>query len=165
MQISTPIPEIHHYLSQHTHAELPLFLGGYTYVTIPEEPLASGSIAIEKKEESHGFIDWSESDHREMHQTLSKIVAVWNKEGISDFLLYGKSGEDTFRWEVVPYEKSNPGMLKFFAVFWKQLKVLANITLDSSGRLPFADKRLLYLYPIAYALGFMVYSLRFLRGA
>lgn len=91
-------------------------------VVVPERPLAYGSLKI---------IPISTNPQEfssDSYKLIRKIIKVWKDQGISDYLIYAKMVQGEPRsWEIVPYPKGSWG-------WWRQLKVLWNITFGS-GRL------------------------------
>lgn len=91
---------------------------------VPECPLAPGSVKVVPNEDLTVFSEWSNSNKQETYELLQRIVRQWEKKGITDYLIYGKesaNSETPFGWEIVPYPKKG-------SRFWKQFKVLWNIT-------------------------------------
>lgn len=86
-------------------------------IIIPEHSLAIGSLQIKQNLDNTELIDESE-----VYLANQRIIQVWEKKGITDYLRYRKlSSNTTFHWEVVPYSKNSWS-------FWQQFKVLWNIT-------------------------------------
>ncbi len=127
-------------------ADRAIHLGRYVQVLPPERPLADGSMVLETWAQHGSVVQWCNKEHAESYQHLQTIIALWKSEGVTDYLLYGKDGEGSFRWEVVPYEKSGWGFLKPLLVFWKQLKVLWNITFGAFSFPSLFSGRLVKLY-------------------
>ncbi|MBA3723102.1 MAG: HIT family protein [Parachlamydiaceae bacterium] len=94
-------------------------------IIVPERCLGAGSMQIKPKNDAIDNISKWESENRaEAKELIQKVVGVWEKNGISDYLIYGKntdSSKSSFNFEVIPYPKSGWG-------FWKQFRVLWNIT-------------------------------------
>jgi len=86
------------------------------------EVLASGAVQIVPNTGISSFSAWTPEHHKEAYQLIQKVVQVWKKQGISDYLVYGKeSKEAPFVWEVVPYPKSCWSV-------WRQLQVLWRVS-------------------------------------
>ena len=99
-------------------------------VLVPEHPLAPNSLRIEPKKDVKKFTDWNDINIQETHVLIQRIVDVWQKMGITDYLIYGKESDDSksaFGWEIVPYRHNE---WRFWR-FWNQLKVLWNISFGS----------------------------------
>lgn len=92
-------------------------------IIVPEAPLAKGSIQLRSLGTGR-FSDWSVSDKYTAHLVIRSVINQWQKEGITDYLIYGKEStaeDNAFTWEIVPYPKTG-------WAFWNQFKVLWNIT-------------------------------------
>ncbi len=105
-------------------------------VIVPECPLALGSLKIVPHSHAESFSEWSDFNELETYELLQKIVRIWEKKGITDYLIYGKESNHSksiFSWEIVPYPKDG-------WKFWKQFKVLWNIAFGSRC-LPEVERR------------------------
>lgn len=108
--------------------EVVLYKGKTMMVVVPESPLAKGSLKIEPKTTSVNLLEWSKDNEHEAYELIQKVVKVWKEKGVSDYLIYTKGSSNAkrqFSWEIVPFEKSG-------LTFWKQFKVLWNITFGSN---------------------------------
>jgi diadenosine tetraphosphate (Ap4A) HIT family hydrolase len=90
---------------------------------VPARPLAPGAVKVVSRY-SVASPEWQKSNELEAYELIHKVVEVWKQRGISDYLIYRKESPDSksiFSWEIVPYPKEGWR-------FWKQFKVLWNIT-------------------------------------
>jgi diadenosine tetraphosphate (Ap4A) HIT family hydrolase len=97
-------------------------------IVVPEYPLAPGSVEIIPKTPIKNFSEWKSSNELETYKLIKDIAQVWEKSGVTDYLVYGKESahsKSTFGWEVIPYKKEGWRS-------WKQFKVLWNMTFGSS---------------------------------
>ena len=104
-----------------------VYAGKTMKVIVPECPLAFGSLKIVPHSHAENFSEWNDSNKLETYELIQHVVQIWEKKGITDYLIYGKESSDLksiFSWEIVPYPKDGWR-------FWKQLKVLWNITFGS----------------------------------
>lgn len=95
---------------------------------VPERPLAEGAVRVEDKRgsELQKFTNWTDLQHNQSYQLITKVVSAWKAKGIHDYLVYGKvTDQGNFGWEVVPYNRKGWS-------FWQQLKVLWRITFGAS---------------------------------
>jgi len=98
-------------------------------LVIPKNPLAAGSVKIESHTGRNSFTDWTDDDHLESREAIDKIIQIWKENSINDYLVFARESNHSsspFSWEVVPYPKAGWW-------FWKQFKVLYNITFGSSS--------------------------------
>lgn len=96
-------------------------------VIVPECPLGEGSLQIKLKADRINYSDFQDENHLETNTLIKKIAQAWKKKGIENYLIYAKESKDpssTFSWEIVPYPKT-------CCNFWKQFKVLWNVTFGS----------------------------------
>lgn len=110
-----------------TSKEVVVQKGHNLKIIVSERPLALGSLKIVSNGEERNFTDWKVSHEKEAYGLIQDIVNVWQEKGITDYLIYAKESETSksFNWEIVPYAK------KGFR-FWKQFKVLWNMTFGGS---------------------------------
>jgi diadenosine tetraphosphate (Ap4A) HIT family hydrolase len=104
-------------------------------IIIPERQLAFGSVKITSNSDFRNFSEWSITDKNEAFELIQRVIQVWEKKGIVDYLIYAKEFSDStskFNWEIVPYPKSTWPLLKKIPILWKQSKVLRNITFGGS---------------------------------
>lgn len=108
-------------------------------MVVPDHPLARGSLKIESKSISLHLSDWKAENAEETYELIQKVIGVWKKHGVTDYLIYGKesTASASFSYEVVPYPKNGWR-------FWKQFKTLWNIifggpSLSKSQRLRIAS--------------------------
>jgi diadenosine tetraphosphate (Ap4A) HIT family hydrolase len=97
-------------------------------VIVPDCPLAVGSLKILPLSGIGKFSEWQDFNKLEAYELIQLVVQIWQKKGITDYLIYGKESvpfKSTFNWEIVPYPKNGWR-------FWKQFKVLWNITFGGS---------------------------------
>lgn len=95
---------------------------------VPENPIALGSVRITPNSNYASYIDWTKDNQRESYELLQKTVQIWHNNGINDYMIFGKVSENTpFNWEIVPYQESG-------STFWKQIKVLYNLTFGASSQ-------------------------------
>lgn len=97
-------------------------------ISIPECPLAPNSVIITSNSNIKHFSEWQAEDQNEAYDLIQKIIQVWAKEGMVNYLIYGKESEDSktpFHWEIIPFSENGWR-------FWKQFKVLWNSTFESS---------------------------------
>lgn len=105
-------------------------------VIVPQCPLASGSLKIAPKSDAKNFSEWHDVDQLEAYELIQHVVQIWEKKGITDYLIYGKESNNSksiYSWEIVPYSKNG-------WKFWMQFKVLWNITFGGSC-LPKVERR------------------------
>lgn len=89
---------------------------------VPENPLAPGALKVVPNKTTPQYTDWTQANQGEAFDLIQKIIEIWQKEGINDYMIFGKNSENSdFAWEVVPYHDSG-------LTFWKQFKVLFNLT-------------------------------------
>ncbi len=102
--------------------EVIVYKGRTMKVVVPECPLGLGSVKIIPTSNRRNFYGWEESNKLEAHELLQNVVKIWEKKGITDYLIYGKESKGLiFGWEIVPYPKTG-------WKYWKQFRVLWNIT-------------------------------------
>jgi diadenosine tetraphosphate (Ap4A) HIT family hydrolase len=97
-------------------------------VIVPECPLAFGSLKIVPNSDTGNFSEWQDFNELETYELIQHVIQIWEKKGITDYLIYGKESNNSksiFSWEIVPYPKNGWR-------FWKQFKVLWNITFGGS---------------------------------
>ncbi len=102
--------------------------GEVVNVVVPQCSLASGSLKIQPKSMLNNFSEWKEAEKKESYALIQDVIQVWEKRGIKDYLIYGKEShlsKSNFSFEIVPYPKEG-------LTFWKQFKVLWNITFGGS---------------------------------
>lgn len=105
-----------------------VYEGNTMKIIVPASPLASGSVKIIPNSGSRNFSEWQGVNELETYELIQHVVRIWEKRGITDYLIYGKESnnpESLFSWEIVPYPKNGWR-------FWKQFKVLWNITFGGS---------------------------------
>lgn len=105
-----------------------VYVGKTMKVIVPQCPLALGSLKIVPNSDTRNFSEWKDFNKLETYKLIQHIVQIWEKKGIKDYLIYGKESNNSksiFSWEIVPYPKNGWR-------FWKQFKVLWNITFGSS---------------------------------
>ena len=106
--IETPQSPTYELVYQDTYARLVLL----------KNPLTRGSIAIEARDEKK-LSEWDENQHKQTHNLLRKVIAVWKDKGIDDYLIYSKGSPlSSHRFEIVPYEKKGFSILQQFRVLW-----------------------------------------------
>lgn len=116
--------------------EVIAYEGNTVNIVIPDCPLAPGSVKIIPKSDIKNLSEWGTPQSLETYEMIQKIVGIWEQKGITDYLIYGKesdSSKSLFSWEIVPYPKDG-------WKFWKQFKVLWNITFGGSC-LPVVEKQ------------------------
>lgn len=99
-------------------------------VIVPECPLGAGSLKIEPLSDYQNFSEWGDFNNREAYELIKKIVQVWEKQGITDYLVYGKESDSAspFSWEIVPFPKDGTTTR-----FLKQFNLLWNITFGGAS--------------------------------
>jgi diadenosine tetraphosphate (Ap4A) HIT family hydrolase len=110
--------------SRDSCSEVVVYEGKKVKLTVPERPLAAGSVQIKSKKPFASLTDIKEECNLETYEVIQDIVSKWKECGITDYLIYAKDtngSQDNFRWEIVPYKKEGFRL-------WKQFKVLWNIT-------------------------------------
>ncbi|MDR2539591.1 MAG: HIT family protein [Chlamydiales bacterium] len=116
--ISSYIPDFSRYWVQaqkKTSIETVIIPGKTVDIIVPERALTIGSLQIRQKS--------SEIDLKEIFSMSKKIIEVWSKLGITDFLNFRQISElSTYKVEMVPFSKNS-------WAFWQQLKVLWRVTL------------------------------------
>lgn len=97
-------------------------------MVVPDHPLTIGSLKVESKSRSLNVSEWEAENILESYGLIQKVVEVWRKNGITDYLIYAKESTSltSFSYEVVPYPKKGWR-------FWKQFKTLWNIIFGSSA--------------------------------
>ena len=91
--------------------------GATINIIIPKRPLAIGSVQLVQSSTS-----MLQLDQKEAYAFHQKVIQVFAKQGITDYLRYTKvSSILECNWEIVPFSKSSWS-------FWQQLKVLWNVT-------------------------------------
>lgn len=85
-------------------------------VILPSNSLADQSIRIEPKSNHRRWQDWTKAEEIESYELLQKIVKIWEKQDIKDYIILGTSSEAKFCWHVIPFTRSG-------FRFWNQLKV------------------------------------------
>lgn len=123
-------------------------LGEFT-VRVPEQPLADRSLQIQKQEP---FVNWTQEDHKKSYKLFQKIVRIWNKENIHDYLIFSKIGlenEDTtpFTWEIVPYSTTATRL----GQVWQQFQVLWKITFGGSRLFPDEQEKYVQTYTQSFS--------------
>jgi diadenosine tetraphosphate (Ap4A) HIT family hydrolase len=105
-------------------------------ITVPEHCLASGSVQITPDSSVKNFSEWNEVNSREAYTLSQKVIRSWEQRGITDYLIFGKEDHGSssiFNWEIVPYPQKGWR-------FWKQFRVLWNITFGGSRQSPIERK-------------------------
>jgi diadenosine tetraphosphate (Ap4A) HIT family hydrolase len=102
--------------------EVLIYQGKLMKIVVPMQPLALGSVQIIPRGELENFYEWDGLKKSETYELIQKIVAIWQKKKIISYMIYARESHDSsFKWEIVPYSSEGEK-------FWKQLKVLWNIT-------------------------------------
>ncbi len=105
--------------------EVVAYQGRSVKIVIPERPLALGSVQIVPNSKAHNFVEWDLEAKREAHALIQRVVQTWGRQGTTHYLIYGRNTDHAeFSWEIVPYPQKGWW-------FWKQFKVLWNITFGS----------------------------------
>ncbi len=86
-------------------------------ISIPQQRLASNSVLIERK---------GDSNSSELFSMMQKVVRLWEKQGISNYLVY-KSSQET-GWEMVPYSGNPASTWDKIRAFGRQFLVLSRVT-------------------------------------
>lgn len=124
----TLLASIFSFGSLHAVNPEPIVYEGQTMnIIVPECPLTSGSVQVLPKSDLPHFSDWQDIHKLEAYNLIKRIVNVWEKRGIHDYLIFAKETPDSpkFRWEIVPFSKDG-------FRFWKQFNVLWSIIFGSS---------------------------------
>lgn len=97
-----------------------IYMGETMNVIVPKCPLATGSLEIVPNTNTRNFTEWNDFDGFETYKFLQHIIRIWEKEGITDYLIYGKesNSKSIYSWEIVPYPKRGWRILKQFKVLW-----------------------------------------------
>lgn len=121
------LPNLWYYTPVRENADNPVIYSDQEFdVSPPKNPLTSDSLEITPKNSSGSFTDWTQGMHIESFALMKKIAFLWKQKGTSDYLIYGKESRgSSFKFEMVPYEKSS------FS-FFRQMKVLWNIAFGSA---------------------------------
>ncbi|MBY0529397.1 MAG: HIT family protein [Rhabdochlamydiaceae bacterium] len=129
-QIAQPIPYEHSLQTLSDRNEDVIVVQGTSLnIVIPKAPLSHGSVQIIPQSDASHFSQWSTQQHQEAHSLIQRVANAFKKEGITDYMVYGKESPDaSFRWEVVPYTRSNWSCVNIFWRFWQQFKVLWKIS-------------------------------------
>ncbi len=101
--------------------EVVIYQGRSMKLIVPECPLASGSVKLVPNSSEKSFSNWMASDEIETYELIQRVVQVWQKKGITDYLRYGKEYSESncaFGWEVVPYPKNAWSYWQQFTVLW-----------------------------------------------
>lgn len=111
-----------------------VYLGKTVKMTVPEFPLAPGALQITSDAKNSSFSNWQVESHIEAYNLMQRIAQVWEKQGVSDYLIFAKdTPQGSFRWEIVPYPKDGWRI-------WKQIKVALNIVFGGGSRLSNAER-------------------------
>lgn len=94
-------------------------------ISIPERRLASNSVLIERK---------GQENSAELFSMMQKVAKLWEKQGISNYLVYKSSRETS--WEMVPYAGTPASTWDKIRAFGRQLLVLSRVTF---GRAEFSS--------------------------
>ncbi len=118
---------------------VPLFEGEHVKLVSPALPLAKGAIKIESKWQGRHFVDWTRQENIEAYQLMQKIIGLWEKQGIANYLILGRENQSTFEgfaWEMVPFSTHS------FALehYWKQIEVIARIFLGYGVTMSAAER-------------------------
>jgi diadenosine tetraphosphate (Ap4A) HIT family hydrolase len=106
-----------------TNDEVVIYKGNALNIVVPKYALAPGSVQIAPHSNISQFSKWTEHHDREAYTLIQRTVHTWKKQGITHYMVYGKSSPDSpFCWEIVPYHNT------LFSRIWQQLRVLWNIT-------------------------------------
>ncbi|PWU15023.1 MAG: hypothetical protein C5B45_03360 [Chlamydiae bacterium] len=80
-------------------------------IVVPERSLLVGSLQVIGKPDQT-------IDPSEIYEKTQKIIQMWQKQGITDYLRYRKvSDPSEYNMQIVPFSKNSWS-------FWQQLKVL-----------------------------------------
>ncbi|MBN9378258.1 MAG: hypothetical protein BGO14_06290 [Chlamydiales bacterium 38-26] len=89
---------------------------------IPDQPLSAKSLQISLPNKR--LTDWSPLHHRDSHSLILRTVQAWKDNSITDqYLIYAKVDSQTFKWEMVPYQKCK----SFVTRAIQQIKILWRI--------------------------------------
>ncbi len=101
--------------------EVIVYEGKTMKVIVPDHPLALGSLKITTNSNSVKFSEWKAVNEQESYEFLQKVVRIWEKKGVPDYLIFGKESnndKDIFGWEIVPFSKKECGFSRQFKVLW-----------------------------------------------
>lgn len=101
-----------------------VYVGHALKCVVPTYPLASGSVQIMPSPQVKNFLEWQiiQGIEAEAYALIKRIVRVWEKRGITDYMIFGRECQDSharFNWEVVPYPKGGWNFLQQCKVLWK----------------------------------------------
>lgn len=85
---------------------------------IPKRQLLNQSLQLIASDKP--FTDWSDDDHANSYSFMLRIAQLWNSRITNQYLIYGKIDENSFFWEMVPYQKCHTCVGRAF----QQLQVL-----------------------------------------
>lgn len=98
--------------------------GSLINLLIPERPLAKGSIQLIARATPSPFSSWTSDHHSESYDLIQKIVEMWKRKGVNDYIIYGKKMNDSnFSWEIIPYRTGS---------FWERFKVLFQLAFGAT---------------------------------
>ena len=118
--------------------ETVVYQGKTMKAIVPDCPLALGSVKILPNSDTRNFVEWQDFNEREAYEVLQNTVRIWEQNGVTNYLIYGKESEQAksiFSWEIVPYPKEGWRL-------WKQFSVLWNITFGGSCLPEIEQKRI-----------------------
>lgn len=103
-----------------------IFRGKHVQLILPEHPLADGAVQVQSHLKGRRFVDWTREEGAEAYELMQKIVKLWEKGGITNYMVLGEENpEKPFSWEMVPYPTEG-------IRFWKQFKVVWRLFVDSA---------------------------------
>lgn len=99
--------------------EVIVYQGKNVKVIVPKCPLAEGSVQIIPNETNINFSDWSKEILEEAHDLTLRVTAIWEKKGITNYLIFGKEDpKSLYIREIVPFKDEGNRLFKQFKVIW-----------------------------------------------
>ena len=86
-------------------------------ISIPTQGLASNSLLITPK---------GEENPSELYQTMQKVAQYWESHGISNYLVYKSSADQS--WEMVPTEGQKSSLWDRIRSYARQFLIVARVT-------------------------------------
>lgn len=122
------------------------------YVKIPKKPLTRNSLQIGTLK-GRSYVNWTSEDHSNAFISLKKTVAVWEKQGRNQYLVYGKEqlgkerlkNKTAFRWEFVPYKP-----IPIIGCIWQRFVVLCRIIFGGTTLSEIQKKKQLKDYKVLF---------------
>ncbi|MDN3506650.1 MAG: HIT family protein [Simkaniaceae bacterium] len=71
-------------------------------ISVSKRPLSYGALDVSSRKD-HTLEQWTTAEDKSAFAAMQKGVRVWEKDGIEQYLIYGKS--QSSKWELVPFHK------------------------------------------------------------